>query len=152
MKLVYNYFDPSKMEPQGIKNALQILKEEKLTIDASHLHLLEAAEKGVFNAMCELAQAFSDGNIKGIPRNYKMSRYYTDQIIRINESTDDAAKAIVNGYRNSGLLERNFGNTEKAIEEFIKAIKIMCDNLAPHDWDYDVQYYLWQLTAGKDFQ
>lgn len=143
----FEYFDPS--EAEGITNfekAIQRLTETRVMLDSGLLPLIEAAERGVFTAMCEVARLFSDKQT-GVRPNYLLARHFHNAILEINRTTE-CPKTLVESYRNLGLLEWNFGNLEAAKKHFIEAIGIMYRQMRPEEWDFEVHYNLSSLVAN----
>ena len=136
----YKYYTRLKQKISYYPNALRIINDEKLIIDAKYIEVIEAAEYGHCTAWLELQSGFAKGG-KGIPRNYKMARYYTD--IMLKETTkcpilrkDPQLK--FDSLRASAYLEYNSNNLERAKLEFLKLVKFMVSKMPFDNWDFQI--------------
>ena len=136
-------FDLKRLELSSFEKAFDVLKTEKLIIDADYLSLIEAAERGYVIAACEMATLFCEG-APGLPRNYNTARIYIDVLKDYNK--DDPITYLEALY-NSGILEFNFGNFEAAKTEFTEAAKVMVLNLNPENWMFETFDYIKKLAG-----
>lgn len=145
MKPQFKYF--RQEDAVGITDfskALNRLAQGAAIIDANYLIVMEAAERGLFTAMCEMAIVFSEGS-KGAPVNYRLAKGYQEAILQVNQATSDF-QVVVESLKNFGLLERNFGNLEAAKAYFVEAIQLMTTELPPEKWDFSIFSFLYDLT------
>lgn len=135
----FKYYTPLNRKFDNFSNALRIIKNKNIIVDTVYLEVMEAAELGYCTAWLELLNNFRFGK-KGIPKNYKMARYYSDIMIR--ESTKNTVfkkypKLKFDSYRASAYLEYDYDNYQTAFSHLIKAAKIMV-KLPVEEWDFQI--------------
>ena len=82
----FEYFNRDQVgEIASFGKALPCLVGANAIVDSDFLTVIEAAERGVFEAMCEAARIFMTG-VKGVPRNYHLAKRYLDGILVVNEN------------------------------------------------------------------
>lgn len=133
MRTNYNFFHYSEMKIDNFDMALKVIKDENLVVGVEHLEILEAAERGCFYALCDVAILFSEG-AKGIKPNYKVSKKYHKIIEGINKGDPITEH---DAHRSNAFLEMNFQNLEAAKHELIEAIKIMVNNFPVEKWNFN---------------
>ena len=128
-------------EVKEISRALEILSNEKIMIDARFLPALELAERGEHMAWYEMQEAFASG-IQGVPKHYRLARRYTD---KIKGFTSGDPKPEIETCLNSASLEFDNGDFEKAKQELVQAVRVMCHHLSPEQWDFRVFDMLYKI-------
>lgn len=135
----FEYYSPPNKKIENFSNAFDILKNENIIIDAKYIEVIEAAELGYCTAWIELQSGFANG-YKGLPKNYKMARYYSD--IMIQETTKcpvlkKTPSLKFESLRASAYLEMDYKNYKTAISHFIRAIKVML-KMPMEKWDFQI--------------
>ncbi len=133
---MYKYFKDENLRRQ-FPNALKLIEQERLAIDVLHLNLLECAENKETMAVVESFIAFSNGKVKGIPYNEKLARYFGYIAISLAKEKY-SIRAKVEVLKNVGIFEINVQNIEAGKKLLIEAMKIMCAEVAPELWDYQL--------------
>lgn len=149
MKYHFVYFDPEKAgEIKNFDKALQCLAEAKAVMDAELLLVVEAAERGVYTAMCDASNLFHSG-AKGVAKNYLLAKRYKDAMQAANHIAGKCPRVETEFLRNFGCVERDFGNVEAAKNHFVEAIKIMANEMPPDEWRFEVFHYLQDLVQSE---
>lgn len=144
----FEYYSPPNKKIESFSNAFRILRNENILVDAKYIEVMEAAELGYCTAWIELQSGFAKG-YKGLPKNYKMARYYSD--IMIQETTKcpilkQTPSLKFESLRASAYLEMDYQNYKTAISHFIRAIKIML-KMPIEKWDFQIFYNLNNLKS-----
>lgn len=149
MKYQFDYFDPKKArEITNFDKALQCLAEAKAIVDTELLLLIEAAERGVYTAMCDASNLFYSGT-KGVAKNYLLAKRYKDAMRSANQIGGKCPRVETEFLRNFGCVESDFGNIEAAKNHFVEAVKIMVNELPPEEWRFEVFHYLQDLVQSE---
>lgn len=135
----FEYYSPPNKKIENFSTAFCLLKNENIIIDAKYIEVIEAAELGYCTAWIELQNGFAKGK-KGLPKNYKMARYYSD--IMIQETTKNPVlkktpQLKFESLRASAYLEMDYKNYKTAISHFIRATKIML-KMPIEKWDFKI--------------
>lgn len=140
----YKYTSEEDLILNNFPYAKKVIESQKLIIDSKHLPLIEAAEYGNMTAILDAAEAFAQGNIQGIPKNYIMAVSYMDMIVQINLEHENF-KGTVEALKNRGITEEGFGYTEFAIKSYVEALDLMFKKLPHEDWDFEIHSRLKQI-------
>lgn len=149
MKYQLDYFNPKKAgDITNFDKALQCLAEAKAVMDAELLVVVEAAERGVYTAMCDASNLFHSG-AKGAAKNYLLAKRYKNAMQAANHLAGKCPRVETEFLRNFGCVERDFGNVEAAKQHFVEAIKIMANEMPPEEWRFEVFHFLQDLVQSE---
>ncbi|MCA0235853.1 MAG: hypothetical protein LCH81_05685 [Bacteroidetes bacterium] len=145
----FKYYVRNGCKIENFKQALDIIKEEKIIIDSKYLEVMEAAEMGLCTAWLELSTGFQKGR-KGLPVNYRMAKYYYDLMIK--ECTEDETysknpRLLFESYRAAGYFEFEFNNNQLAFNNLKAAVEIMLNQIPPEKWDFEIFHLLKQAAT-----
>lgn len=128
------------------EKALELIKKEKLIVDANWLPLIESAEAGDRMARHDISSGFIFGK-SGLPQNYKLAVHYLMQLGDHN-GEDDLMRFYSN--RCLGDTHFRFGNFDEAKNSYTVAAKCMI-MLPMTEWDFEMLRTLETLIEINQF-
>ena len=142
--MTFKYLNHSRSDISDMTTIKEILKKHSLIIDQHYLPIIEQAEDGDFESICELAETFANGS-NGLKPNYELARRYGDIIMTKMESTDEPIP-ILEAYVNRAVLEMSFGKEAEAKVYYKKALKFMMEEYDSVHWDGELHEFFFQIT------
>ncbi|MEO1217602.1 MAG: hypothetical protein AAFY45_29005 [Bacteroidota bacterium] len=129
MSFTYAFEYNSKIE--NLEKLQAFLSDKGIMLDAKYLPVINMAENGDFQAMCEMCSLFAEGR-DGVMSNYEMAKRYGQKIHEQNLASEDPV-IILESLSNLAMLEAKFGNIEQSKTYFQESFNHMIQNFYNQD-------------------